>query len=316
MNKLVVVFSSDDNYCIHLGVAMTSLLENNREFEEIVIYVFENKISKNNKMKLKEIANIYNREIRFIDFNSLIEKLGGSISNNISISYYARLFIATVLPKEINKAIYFDCDAIIQSDLSELWNIDISKYYVAGVEDTVPLKYKSAIGLNEKNKYINSGMLLINLEKWRTNNLEKQFIEFINKFNGCVPHNDQGTINGVCKDKILILHPKYNCNSNFYLFNKDEILEIYKLKDYYSDEELIYAKENPVFLHFTPAFTKRPWNTKCTHPKKELYAKYKKLTPWKDVGLEKDNRNWKIKLLSSLYYLLPNSVFIKLYKKI
>ena len=86
------------------------------------------------------------------------------------------------------------------------------------------------VGLKYNDRYINSGVILINLKKWREDNLEKKFIDFINKYNGDVPCADQGTINGVCKNKILIIHPKYNTMTPMFSFsakNDTIVLEIF-----------------------------------------------------------------------------------------
>lgn len=316
MNNLDVIFSSDEQYSRHLGVSITSLLENNNKFETINIYVIDRDINNENKKRIINIVNKYKTNIQFINFKYIENKIRSNIDNSKSISIYARLYIQSILPKEVKKIIYFDCDSIINYDLTELWNININGYYVAGVEDTIPNKYKQVIGLCKNDIYINSGMLLINLEKWRKDNLEEKFTQFINIYNGFVPHHDQGVINGICKGKILKIHPKYNCNSNFYSFSSKEIEKIFNINKYYNQIELDEAINKPVFLHYTPGFLGRPWTKECIHPKKDLYLKYKKLTPWKDELLQKDYSNWKVKSLSKAYKLIPRKIFIKIYKSI
>ena len=64
--RLVVVYSSDNNYVQHTGVSILSLLDNNRHFKDISIYVIDNEISKDNKEKLVEICRSYKRKIIFI----------------------------------------------------------------------------------------------------------------------------------------------------------------------------------------------------------------------------------------------------------
>lgn len=316
MNNLTVIFSSDDQYSKHLGISVTSLLENNNAFDSIDIYVIDRDIDRENKKRIINIVDKYKRTIKFISFKHIENKIKGNIDNSKSISIYARLYIQNILPKEVNKIIYFDSDSIINCDLTELWNIDVNDYYIAGVEDTIPSKYKELIGLYKNDIYINSGMLLINLEKWRKDNLEEKFTKFINFYNGFVPHHDQGVINGVCKGKILKIHPKYNCNSNFYSFSSEEIKYIFSITKYYSQTELDNAINNPVFLHYTPGFLNRPWIRGCIHPKKDLYIKYKELTPWRDELFQKDYSNWKIKSLCKAYRLIPRNIFIKIYKSI
>ena len=203
--NLVVVYSSDNNYAQHTGVSIASLLDNNKHFKAIHIYVIDNEISKDNKDRLINIITEYGREISFIDFNKYKSMLKLNMKWNISISSYARLFISSMLPNNVDKVLYFDCGTVIVSNIDELWNTDMNDYYVAGVADTVSSSTKLAVGIDHHGKYINAGMLLINLKKWRENKIQERFIKFIDKYNGSVTHHDQGVINGVLHKNLKIL---------------------------------------------------------------------------------------------------------------
>ena len=133
--NLDVVYSSDDNYAQHVGVSMLSLFENNKSFGSINIYLIENRISMANKNNLVSICEKYNRKLKFIDFYEYSNNLNLNMEHHISTNAYARLFLPRILEKSIDKIIYLDCDSIINSSLSNLWRLDISNYYVAGVCD-------------------------------------------------------------------------------------------------------------------------------------------------------------------------------------
>ena len=163
-SNLNIIYSSDDNYCIYMGVSILSVLENNKNFNSINIYIVDNNINDVNKLGLKKIVELYQRNIVFIDFEKYKKYLKLNMQWEISISAYARLFVASMLPSNIDKVLYFDCDTLIVKSLNELWNQDINNFYVAGVCDTVSSNTKKAIGLNNTDLYINSGMLLINLK--------------------------------------------------------------------------------------------------------------------------------------------------------
>ena len=208
MDKLYVLYSTDQNYCMHLGISLTSLLENNKKFNNIIIYIIEKDIDDKNKSILLDIVNKYNRKIKFISFNKVENRIKIDLTNSKSKSIYARLFISNLIPESVEKILYLDCDTIVDKSLYELWNLDIEDCYVAGVQDIVPNKYKDMIGMSESDKYINSGVLLINLRLWRKITIEDKFLKFIELHNGEVPHHDQGIINGVCKGKISILNMK------------------------------------------------------------------------------------------------------------
>ncbi|WP_195951251.1 glycosyltransferase family 8 protein [Clostridium saudiense] len=300
--NLVVVYSSDDNYARHTGVSIVSLLDNNKHFDDIHIYVIDNKISKSNKENLKDIINSYKRKITFIDFNKYKCMLKLNMQWNISVSAYARLFIASILPSNIDKVLYFDCDTVLVDKVDELWNEDIKDYYIAGVADTVSSATKSAVGISTYENYINSGMLLINLKKWREDNIQDKFIDFIDSNNGSVTHHDQGVINGVLCKASKVLSPKFNLMTVYYTMKREDIISYYGIdNEFYSDEVIKDSLENPVYIHFTPGFTTRPWVKGCKHPKKQAYLDYLDKTPWKHSSLEKDKSKLRVKTINWIY---------------
>lgn len=300
--KLAVVYSSDDNYAQHTGVSIISLLDNNKHFDDIQIYIIDNEISKTNKDKLIDIINKYERKIYFVDFNEYKNRLKLNMQWNISISSYARLFVSSMLPHNLDKVLYFDCDTVIVNRLDELWNTNMNKYYVAGVADTVSNSTKSAVGIVSDGKYINAGMLLINLKRWREDNIEDKFIEFININNGRVTHHDQGVINGVLHNKLKIIPPKFNLMTVYYTMKREDIISYYKIdSEFYSEDIIQESLKNPVYIHFTPGFTTRPWIKGCKHPKKQIYLDYLEKTPWKNAKLEKDKSKFRVKVINLMY---------------
>ena len=300
--NLVVVYSSDDNYAQHTGVSIVSLLDNNKHFDDIHIYIIDNEISKVNKEKLIDIINNYGRRISFIDFNKYKSMLNLNMQWNISISSYARLFISSMLPDNVDKVLYFDCDTVIVNKIDELWNTDIKDYYVAGVADTVSSSTKSSVGIDRDGKYINAGMLLINLKKWREDNIQDKFIKFIDSYEGRVTHHDQGVINGVLQNNLKILKPNFNLMTVYYTMKREDIISYYSIdSEFYSEDVIQEALLDPIYIHFTPGFTTRPWIKGCKHPKKELYLSYLEKTPWKDTKLEKDKSKIRVKVVNWIY---------------
>lgn len=314
--ELIIAYSTDDNYVQHVGVSMVSLFENNKEFENIVVYIMDTGISDINKQKLISISRKYNRKIIFSHIQDSIEKLNLNINGSISVASYARLFLGSIVDKSYNKILYLDCDSIIKDSLIEIWNEDISDYLIGGVLDTVDSTTKTKIGLSENDIYINAGMLLINLKEWRNQNIENEFIKFINRYDGNVFHHDQGTINGVLNGKIKILHPKFNCMTPFFMMKKEDIEIYYSVNKYYSQEDLDFAVSNSVFVHYTPALTTRPWVRGCTHPLRKEYLKYLSITPWKESSLNKDNRSKGLKLVCFIYNKLPFKIAHKICTKV
>ncbi len=312
---LHISYASDNNYAQYMGISIISLLENNKGFSDITIHILDNAIDETNKEKIKNIAKAYNRTIVFYDLAALLNKLNKDfqIPPTISLTSYSRLFISTIIDPSINNIIYADSDSIILSDLQELWSLDIGENVIAGVQDHVEIANKIAINIPQDSKYINAGFLYLDLKELRKINAEIKMIDVVKEYNGNVNHHDQGIINKVFYGKIHHLHPKYNVLSSFYDFKSSvDIAGFYNSENYYSQKQIDEAKQNPVFIHFTPSFSKRPWVEGCRHPLKEKFLYYKSISPWKDEPLLKDNRKFKLKFLDIIF----NTIGSKGYKMI
>ena len=302
-----VLFSSDNNYAQHLGVAIYSLLCNNHDESQVVVYVVDNDIQPENIFRLKEVVSVFtNASIEFIPFAKWKDSLHLNLGWPISLSSYARLFVASMLPMYVDKVIYLDCDMIITASLHELWNYNLGDNIIAAVQDAVSDRIKNAVGLRSEDLYFNAGMLLIDLKSWRAKQYEKKCIDFISNHNGQVTHHDQGVLNGVFRNVWTRLPIKYNVMTIHYFFNLRQINKYFENhSDFYSKDEIEEAKKTPAILHFTPSFTTRPWVKSCKHPKKQYYWQMLSNTPWLESVPEKDLSSIAVRFINWRYRKLP-----------
>lgn len=296
--ELNIAYSSDDNYTKHLLVSMVSLLENNKEFEQINIYILSNGITEINKQLLTEWCQKYGANIKFTEFESISDKV--DTDGSFSKSAFGRLFLDDFIDKD--KVLYLDCDSAINGSYYELMQLDISDWLACAVQDNVSAYFKQVIGMKKDDVYFNSGVILFNLKKWREENMQKKAMEIIKKFHGSVPHQDQGVFNAICYKRILRLHPKYNYQCPMFEYTPKQ-LQIMN-PGYYSEQELREAKENPIFIHFTEGFSNRPWRVNSSHPNKDLYLKYQSMTPYSGE-LEHADINKNSSIVYKAYKTLP-----------
>lgn len=300
-----IVYSTDQNYYKHCTASILSLLENNKNEKNIEIFVITNNVLDDSKNKIKNIVEKYKREVNFIEIDSLCDKF--EKNNQFPLSAFARLFLENLI--EINKILYIDCDTIIKGELRDLWDINIDDYYIAGVQDSIQMYARTILGLDKNDKYLNSGVLLINLKKWREDNLKQRFLEYMEKYNWNVPHNDQGVLNGVCKGKILFISPKYNLMPELLIMSSKQIKRLYKIKDYYSDEVLKDANQDIRIIHYLYKFYNRPWNKSSTHPLKDEYIKYLSMAGF-STNFTEENVKPQIELQRKLFEKLNFYVFL------
>ena len=299
-----VVYSTDQNYVQHMGVSLLSVYQANLDIKVLDVYIIANDIQKESKQQISLLASRFNRRVIWIDFQEYKRNLELDMEWNISLSAYARLFLPEMLPNSCDRVIYLDCDTIICESLLSLWEYNLHDCSVAGVEDLVLDEFKKRIGLQQSDRYFNSGVLLIDLKRWREDNTQNKFMQFIANCHGRVAHHDQGVINGVLCKEFLTLPPQFNAMTPFFTFHYDNMLYFYKLGRYYGKADITKAKKKPVIIHYTPEFVGRPWEHSCRHPRRALYRKALSET------------GWDYSLMNATYVPMKHKILYWMYKKV
>ena len=168
---------------------------------------------------------------------------------HITTSACYRLFLPDILPYK--KVIYLDCDLIVLDDIKKLWNYDVD--LIAGVQDHLFIHHAKKNNL--KHCYINSGVLLINLENMRNIDYKKRIIEAQNpKYN--LSLLDQDIINIAFGEEIQHLPEQWNVYGTIYKQTTNEMLS---------------ARLNPSIIHWCGE--NKPFNSNLVW-KYELWRKY------------------------------------------
>ena len=315
--ELNILYATDENYAMYTGISLYSLLKNNKNINKIKIHILDNAISDDSRSKLNLVAKTFDCEIKYWDTRKLFAELESKITmkNTQTITAYACCFLAYILDETVDKILYMDGDTLVLGDLSELCKIDMRDIYVCGALDIAAPIVREKIGFNSNDPYINSGFLYMSLDNIRKANLQSDIIKFIENVIPTSMHNDQDVVNGVYKNHIKVLPLKYNVLTPLYEKRYDQIKEFYEITDnYYSNIEVQNAISNPVFVHFTASFTKRPWIKGCTHPLKEKWDEYKQETEWKNQPDKPDDRSKKRKLIDELFNILNVRQFRFIYR--
>lgn len=304
--KMNVSYSFNDAYAQHAGLSIFSLFENNRDVDEITVYIIDNQISEDNKNKIETIASQYDRNIIYLDLQELTSGINAETSFNRST--YGRLFLSTL--QDVDRILHIDSDTIITGSLKDLLTYDMSNTLVAGVQDTVNAFFKHSIGLSDEHKYINAGgVIILNLALWRQQQTSDKCLDFIMRYEGNPPHNDQGTLNYVCRDNIQILPANYNLMSPMILFSTEKIKRLFRMKTYYTQDELDDAYRNPIVIHFTDEFFNRPWFSNCNHPLKHYYLDFLAKSPWASAELKEKTMSKNCKIQNWVYNNCPFFVY-------
>ncbi len=221
--EIPIFFGVDDSYAPFLGVALNSAIKNcspSRKYKAIVLY---QELKESNYEKLKSLET-ENFAIEFVAMQNELESITDRMSNRLRCDYftltiYFRIFIPAMFP-QYEKAIYIDSDVVLNSDIAELYDTEIGDNYIGAcsdksIVDVPPLVHyvENAVGIKIQN-YINSGVLLMDLNKLREKKLETKFLDLLNTYHIDCIAPDQDYINALCKDKIYYLGEEWDTMPN------------------------------------------------------------------------------------------------------
>ncbi len=318
MKTLNILYQSDNNYAAITGVSMTSLMENNKDIEDLNFFVLDDKISDENKNKMQTVCDQYKRPLTFINTDKMLKTLKELKVHPFKGTYttYFKLIALDDLKVKTGRILQLDGDTVINGSLRELCDIDLEGLVCAATYDCTMNSYKAMIDIPATDKYYNCGVLLINQKNWKDYHCTDKIIDHLKNNRSGYYTVDQDIINVLFRDKIRYLDLKYNFNSGFFIYGVKESLKMYDLKpEYYNTvKEVETAMKSPVLYHCMGAMTGRPWEQDSIHPQNKIFDKYLAMSPWSGREKTKVNRKRIFKIQRMLYVVLPRSLYIPLHK--
>ena len=281
--RMNILYQCDDHYAAVTGVSLTSLLENNRDWEEIHIYLIDDRVREENRKKFELLAQRYGRTITFLDMGSISARLEASGAPKWLGSYaaYGRLFAPGMIEEDLDRLLYLDSDTIVTADVSERYNMEREGNVCAMVQDIAAFELYKHIGHRREDAYFNSGVILFDAAAWKTMGCENAVLPFFAAYGSRVNFPDQDALNSILKGKIKRISAKYNLFVQFLTLGIDTNYDAYSLDRkpcYYSREEIEEASRSAVIYHYSSPV--KPWikDTRCALV--DQWDKYLRLSPW------------------------------------
>lgn len=210
-----IVFATNETYAPYLGVAIESLINNCDRNSYYQVYVFYTKLSKTKIVRLENMS-IKNVKIQTINVTAYLTEEAKFLYGQAyySIEMYYRMIIPKVLPM-FDKVLYLDCDIVVLDDVKKLYNlVDFhNNELIAAVRDwNIDIEtegYLKKLGIKIINKYINSGVLLMNVKRLRAEQTFNELSAFLKKYTS-LRFPDQDLINSLCYNRICYLENYWN----------------------------------------------------------------------------------------------------------
>jgi lipopolysaccharide biosynthesis glycosyltransferase len=228
-SSTIIAISADEKY-IEYAFTLINQIRLIGNFAGDIILITPKDTSLRTKVRIliHNTTNVFHKEINYKSHHLPI-----SDKSHLTESAFARIFLEDVIPSKYTKCLYLDVDLYINDSIIELLNLKINKTCLAMSYGGIPTLNPF---FSKFSNYFNSGVLLINLVKWRKLNVKKKCFELIDIY-GSFEYADQDLLNSVLKDSWSELNYKFN-----YL---------------YPTPSTQAKLNNPVIVHF--AGSGKPW---------------------------------------------------------
>lgn len=242
-----ILIAMDENFVYYYMVLLVSLFETNKV--PIKVFLLYSNLSQSSRDKFQKLTSQYGNELICIYEDK--DQFSDFSVGEWSVEAFYRLTAFAKLPELVDRILWLDGDVVVRQGISEFYNMEFQGNYYIACEDESISRYKNPdeykrLKFTRDTPYINTGVLLINIQKLRKEKSAEDFILFMKKHVNEIKYPDQSTINAMFRDKIRIVEGlKYNCQVNAY---------------HYTEAETIL--KNAQIIHYAGS-GQRPWNVEC-----------------------------------------------------
>lgn len=263
MATISVACVADEAYAPGLAVTIRSLFETLRSKPTIDLWILDGGFEAETKQKLLDSWKGFSFEVHWLtpDYSS-IKNL--KIQGSVNYLAYGRLLLPNLIP--VKKLLYLDSDTLVCSDISELWATNLGNNAFGATQDlgcmTVSdpkngLRNFKELGIRPDHPYCNSGVLLMDLDCWRKENIGERVIDYVATHKDIVRWCDQDGLNAIAGSRWLSLNPEWNS-----LIDSSGTLN-WSIEGM-NEETLKPFRTNPKIVHFIGP--NKPWKKDCFHP--------------------------------------------------
>ena len=260
---LHVAYCFDKAYRQHFGAAVTSLLCNgSHDGREIVVHVVCEDFDQQLTAQIAELRSLYQVKIREYplkdDQLAAINALSHDpVAKHLSYAAYYRMWLVELLPAEVSRVLYLDSDTIVQMPICALYDTSLEGYAAAGTEDAS----QKWLAVHSIDLYLNSGVLLLNLDHWRKYNILSRCLAWMEENPGKNYLGDQCVINAALAGSLKRVDSHWN---HYVTLDR-------------SPEKIPEAS----ILHYITR--NKPWQAWYETERAKPYWKYLKRSPWRDA---------------------------------
>lgn len=251
--KMNVLLTFNRGYLKQVTVMLKSLLHANPD-DQFDVYVMNTGLTESDYSYIQQnIQHLNGERLQLIDVKVHVDALKDApITKRYPKEMYFRIFAARFLPTHLERILYLDPDLVVINPLVGLYTTDFNGcFFVAASHVRRSLQKINEIRLRmeEPGPYINSGVMMINLDALRKEQRLEKVYQYINKHKNILILPDQDVISALYGRRIRLVDPfVYNMTERQLFFHKPR----------YPWLSLSWVRKNSVIIHYCGR--NKPWN--------------------------------------------------------
>lgn len=212
-----VFFASSEAYAPYAAVAISSVIHHaSKERLYDIIFLFR-RLKDGDRAKILSLADGHpNVTIRFINVGAWVDSVCKRDSALSIPNYYRLLGIDAFF--NYGKMVYLDCDLVLLADVAELFDSDLKGHTIGATRDFHMIAdlianrapwWAKQLRLSEPDHYLNSGVMVINLNEFRSKDYKRKCIQYVTDV-GSPRIFDQDAISHCLQGDVEFLDPAWN----------------------------------------------------------------------------------------------------------
>ncbi|MCD2256002.1 glycosyltransferase family 8 protein [Agrilactobacillus fermenti] len=251
MKPIAILTAVNSGFLPQLKTLYYSIISNNPN--PLIFYTVTNDLT---TADVKHLQSVFKQPNVTLEFVELSTACFGNVSTSYRIpkTAYYRIFMDKILQDQsLERVLYLDADIINHQSLQPLFEMDLGDKIIGAVEDAGYLERFEKMQLTEAigHRYFNSGVLLVDLKKWRKHNISDRVIEFAQENADKCKYHDQDALNAILYDQWYYLHPRYNAQTNL-------LIDAVEPEDQQMAIQIKEAMAHPALIHCCGHI--KPWH--------------------------------------------------------
>lgn len=243
-SPIIIATAADENYAVGMTVAMCSVANHVPRHRALEIHILDGGVSRASWAKLSRRLGALKSNLKLIRHPLEQQRLHAFADyGGLGRLCYARLLLAELVNAE--RVLYLDADTLCLDDPSPLFDFELNDKVLGAVQDEL-LKTLSedlvVLDLPEQEageRYFNSGVLLINLNAWRSRQIGNSCFELLQTKGTKCKHHDQTALNWTLRGQWVALPKDWNICAEVFLPDQPvKILHFYGCVKPWADAQI------------------------------------------------------------------------------